>query len=299
MVDDIVVSTGEGTTSFEDDADPLDGWTVPGPPAGSEPNVTDWNVGTSADVPPPVGEIAAASFGRLPEMLDFMSDTFGSYPFSTAGGVLDEVPALSFALETQTRPVYGQDFFYNAFDGDSVVLHENAHQWFGDSLTIERWQDIWLNEGFATYAEWLWSEHDGGLTAQEWFENRYFFFDETSRFWEIPIADPGPEDLFSIAVYWRGAMTLHALRAEVGDATFFRIMRTWVRQQTGDTVRTDEFIALAERLAARQLDEFFDTWLMAPGRPVQDQSATSLRVADADASIFGRARTGDRQHQPA
>ena len=189
-VDDITVSTGQGTTSFEDDGDTLDGWTVPGAPAGSQANPNDWMVGTVDDVPSSVGTIAEGSFARQAEIIDFLSDNFGHYPFSAAGGIVDDLPGLGFALENQTRPIYALDFFDTPVNGDAVVVHEIAHQWFGDNLALERWQHIWLNEGFATYAEWLWSEREGLGTAQEIFDSLAGIPGD-DPFWSLTIGDPG------------------------------------------------------------------------------------------------------------
>jgi aminopeptidase N len=145
------------------------------------------------------------------------------------------------------------------------VVHELAHQLFGDSLALHEWQHIWLNEGFATYAEWLWSEREGFGTTQEIFDS-FVALPAEDEFWSLAIGDPGPEHLFDFPVYGRGAMTLHALRVEVGDADFFRIVRTWARTQKGGTVTTREFIRLAERISGEDLDDLFDEWLSA-GRP--------------------------------
>ena len=111
---------------------------------------------------------------------------------------------------------------------DSVVVHENAHQWFGDERRRRTWRNIWLNEGFATFAEFLWSEHEGFDTAQETFDFFYNDIPPDDPFWQVVIGDPGHEQLFDDAVYLRGAMTLQALRARVGDRAFFTIMRRWV-----------------------------------------------------------------------
>jgi hypothetical protein len=107
-------------------------------------------------------------------------------------------------------------FVSDPLSGDNVVVHELAHQWFGDSLAVEAWH-IWLNEGFATYAEWLWSDREGLGTAQENFDFFYIVFTEDHPFWTVTIGDPGPDNLFNFAVYARGAMTLHQLRLAVGD----------------------------------------------------------------------------------
>jgi aminopeptidase N len=148
-------------------------------------------------------------------------------------------------------------------------VHELAHQWTGDLLRIDLWRDIWLNEGFATYAEWLWLEREGLSTAQTEFDA--VAAGAPPEFWELTIGDPGAatEKLFDIAVYYRGAMTLHALRTAVGDETFFAVIREWVDSQAGGTVTTEEFIDLAETESGQQLDELFTTWLYTPGKPAE------------------------------
>ena len=199
---------------------------------------------------------------------------FGTYPFRTAGGIVDNL-SLGFALETQTRPVYAPVFFDFGGPNYSVIVHELAHQWVGDSLAVETWQHVWLNEGFATYAEWLWSAHEGEATEQEIFDLFYneFFPAEDTEFWELPIGDPGTERLFDRPVYYRGAMTLHVLRMQVGDRDFFKILKEWTRKQAGGNVTTDEFIALAEHVSHQQLDELFDTWLFSTTRPELNAAA--------------------------
>ena len=266
-LDNLVVSSGSGSTSFEDDGDQLDGWVVADAPEGSGPNENSWTPISDLQPPPGPGVDARASFARQPEIIDFLSDVFGSYPFKTAGGIVDNV-FTGFALETQTRPVYSPVFFFGG-PNDGVVVHELAHQWVGDSLAVERWQHIWLNEGFATYAEWMWEAHEGFATEQEIFDIFYneIFPAESTDFWDLPIGDPGTERLFDSPVYFRGAMTLHVLRLQVGDRAFFRILQGWAREQAGGNVTTDEFIALAEHVSHQQLDELFDTWLFSTTRP--------------------------------
>lgn len=277
VVDDIAVSTGEGSTSFEDDGDVLDGWTASGAPAGSQANENDWIVGTVADLPPSTGEIVQGSFAREPEIIDFLSRSFGRYPFTAAGGVVDDLEGVGFALENQTRPIYSRAFFTDPISGDDVVVHELAHQWFGDSVSVQRWKDIWLNEGFATYAEWLWSEHEGLGTAQQNFDFLYSRLSADNPFWSVVIADPGPEEFLDIPVYWRGGMTLHQLRLSIGDDSFFRLLRTWTRTHAGGNATTEQFIALAERISGQDLGAFFQTWLYTPTRPDLPGAQNSAR----------------------
>ena len=227
---------------------------------------------------PTFGEIVDLSFARQGEIMDFLAGRFGRYPFSTAGGSVDDYDELFFALENQTRTVYSKYFFFDTIGGDAVIVHEVAHQWFGDSVSVARWKDIWLNEGFATYAEWLWSEHDGLETAQEIFD---FFYNDAfppdDPFWEIVVADPGVEHLFDNPSYYRGAMTLHELRREVGDRAFFRIARTWASSKAGGNGTTQQFIALAERVSGQQLDDLFRAWVFTPSRPVLDAALSQQR----------------------
>ena len=266
-VDDIVVSTGEGSTSFEADGNPMDGWTIPGAPTDS-PVTLDWIVGSAADAPTSMGEIARGSLDRQGEIIDFLERRFGPYPFSAGGGIVHDVEGLGFALETQTRPIYAPDFFTDPISGDAVVVHEIAHQWFGDSLAVERWRHLWLNEGFASYAEWLWSEREGLGTAQQLFDFWYQVFPPDDPFWQVRIGDPGPDSLFDFAVYQRGAMTLHQLRLRIGDQAFFTVIRRWAQENEGGNVATPEFVALAERVSGQELDRFFRRWLFTPRRPV-------------------------------
>ncbi len=278
LVDDIAGPAGDGSTSFESDADPLDGWTVSGAPAGSPGNDNDFAVGGVADVPS-TGDIIDAVFTRTPEILDFLAGNFGPYPFSSGGGIVDDGP-LPFALENQTKPIYSKDFFDSEINGDFVVVHENAHQWFGDDVSVAQWKDIWLNEGFATYAEWLWSESQDFGTAQENFDFWYNEIPADDEFWSIVVADPGVEHLFDGQSYIRGAMTLQQLRLAVGDDAFFTILRDWASSRSGKSGSTAQFIRLAERVSGQQLDALFQTWLFAPEKPVlEGAAAQSLRKA--------------------
>jgi aminopeptidase N len=275
------VSTGVGSTSFEDDGDVMDGWTVPGPPAGSPGNDNDWTVGGAADVPPPVGVSVDASFARHGEVLDFLADTFGPYPFAASGGIVDQDPGLGFALENQTRPIYSTVFFDSPEGNVGVVVHELAHQWYGDSLAVEEWKHIWLNEGFATYAEWLWSEHTGEATAQENFDFFYSLIPADDPFWDVVIGDPGRDNMFDFAVYARGAMTLHQLRLAVGDEDFSTILKIWASAQKDGNVTTDEFISLSESISGQQLDALFETWLFTAEKPeVASAAAGAVQSID-------------------
>ncbi|MET7877105.1 M1 family metallopeptidase [Micromonospora sp. DT68] len=205
---------------------------------------------------------AAGSLARTGEIADFLASRFGPYPFDSYGGIAVADDRISYALETQSRPVYGPAFFTDDRPNPGVVTHELAHQWFGDSVSLSRWGDIWLNEGFASYAEWLWEEHDGGRTAQRNFELQYAVTD-----WSQPSVEPGRERMFGTAVYKRGALAVHALRRTVGDDTFFRILRTWTTERAGGNATTADFVALAERVSNRHLRPLLDAWLVGGTAP--------------------------------
>lgn len=158
--------------------------------------------------------------------------------------------------------MYGPGFFADGRPNPTVVAHELAHQWFGDSVSLHRWSDIWLNEGFATYAEWLWEEHDGGRSVQRQFEAQYATTD-----WSQPSVDPGRDGMFGNAVYRRGALAVHALRRTVGDDAFFRILREWTAQRRGGNGTTADLVALAERISGRQVRPVLDAWLVGASPP--------------------------------
>ena len=209
----------------------------------------------------PAGGDAARSMATTGEVADFLATRFGPYPFDSYGGVVLDDPRVGYALETQSRPVYGSTFFLDR-PNTSVVVHELAHQWYGDSVALSRWQDIWLNEGFATYAEWLWLEHEGERTAQQSFDRAYPGFD-----WSVPTGDPGPNRLFGDAVYQRGAMTVHALRRTVGDEAFFALLKSWPAEHRDGNATTDDFIAAAEKASGKDLGPLFDAWLFGTVQP--------------------------------
>jgi len=229
-----------------------------------------------------------SSLNRQGEVLDLLEEAFGPYPFSTVGGIVEGQDDLLFALETQTRPVYSKLFWLdengNPVNGDPVVVHELAHQWFGDDVALARWQDIWLNEGFATYAEWLWEDYEGRGTPQEIAQASYDDIPASDPFWAVEIGDPGVDHLFDFAVYLRGAMTLQALRNEVGDTAFWKIIRTWAAQRSGGHGTTPQFIALAEQISRMQLDDLFTTWLFTASKPATAPFAASRRAHAAAAA---------------
>ena len=205
---------------------------------------------------------SASVLKKLPDIVEFYTSIYGPYPFDAVGAIVDDAKQVGYSLETQTKPVFDR------VPDEATLAHELSHMWYGDSVTLTEWPDIWLHEGFATWSEWIWSEHDGRKSAHQWFQTLYNNPASDTRFWTPPPGDPGtPADLFNGTIYYRGAMTLQALREKVGDSTFFRIMRDWATQNRYGNVTTPQFIALAERASGLDLNHFFDVWLYQPDKP--------------------------------
>jgi aminopeptidase N len=200
-----------------------------------------------------------ASLDLQADMIAFLEGAFVPYPFNSYGSIVDD-DSVGYALETQTRPVYSR------VARESTVVHELAHQWFGNTVSPERWQDIWLNEGWATYVEWLWSEHSGGDSAQMFFDG-VMDIPADDEFWELTIADPSPFGLFLDPIYDRGGATLHALRGKVGDEAFYAAAQEWIVRYDDSTGTTEDFQAVYEEVSGQDLDSFFDVWLRTPTKP--------------------------------
>ena len=199
---------------------------------------------------------------RTPAVIAGLEKDLGDYPFSVVGGLTTGLD-VGFALENQTRPTYP------AVGGryTGLVVHELAHQWFGDDIAVARWSDIWLNEGFASFMEWRWTETHGGRSGDATLRSYYDNVAAGSQFWDVVVGDPGADKVFDNAVYGRGAMTLQALRNRVGDEVFWRVLRTWIREQRGGNGSTAEFEETAARVSGQDLTAFFDAWLRTPAKP--------------------------------
>jgi aminopeptidase N len=207
--------------------------------------------------PPGETETAEGYFDRTPEMLRYFSSLYGPYPFDEYGAVVvDE--SLGFALETQTLSLFGTDTIGDS--SDVIAAHELAHQWFGDSVSPGTWQDTWLNEGFATYSEWLWLDFTDAETLGESARDALEQFGE-GRPWSPP-GEPPDGRLFNLTVYQGGALTLEALRRTVGTETFFDILREYLQRYEYSTATSEDFIAVAIEVSGDpEVENLLDEWL--------------------------------------
>jgi aminopeptidase N len=217
------------------------------------------------------------------EQIRWMQEKVGPYPFDAYGSLVVDVAANT-ALETQTLSIY--DASITALPAGSLeptMVHELAHQWFGNSVAPATWSDLWASEGHATWYELLWAERIGSLEEHTGFATREALFRQIyalSNSWRAengPVARPKTaenlSDLFNINVYFGGALALYALEREIGPAAFERLQRNWVSNKRGTSASTDDFIAQASRSAGRDLRPFLNSWLYStvtppmPGHP--------------------------------
>jgi aminopeptidase N len=204
-------------------------------------------------------------FGRQPQMMKLFVKLFGPYPLANGYTVVVTEDELEIPLEAQGISIFGANHCDGSRGSERLIAHELAHQWFGNSVTARRWRDIWLHEGFACYAEWLWSENSGGQSADQW--ARHYHQKLVSSPQNLLLADPGPRDMFDDRVYKRGAITLHVLRTTIGDDKFFALLREWTNRYRNGTVVTDDFTGLAANYAEVSLHPLWNAWLFSTGVP--------------------------------
>lgn len=204
-------------------------------------------------------------FGRQAQMMKLFVKLFGPYPLSSGYTVVVTDDDLEIPLEAQGLSIFGANHCDGSRSSERLIAHEMAHQWFGNSVTVRRWRDIWLHEGFACYAEWLWSEDCGALSADGLARQYHQRLRSSPQ--NLLLTDPGPKDMFDDRVYKRGALTLHALRGVIGDKKFFALLRDWTTRYRHSTAVTDDFTGLAANYADTSLRELWDAWLYSTAVP--------------------------------
>jgi aminopeptidase N len=204
-------------------------------------------------------------FGRQSQMMKLFVKLFGPYPLATGYTVLVTDDDLEIPLEAQGISIFGANHCDGERSAERLIAHEMAHQWFGNSVTARRWRDIWLHEGFACYAEWLWSEDSGGRSADELARHYHQRLASSSQ--DLLLSDPGPRDMFDDRVYKRGALTLHVLRRTLGDENFFALLRDWTTRHRHGTAVTDDFTGLAANYADESLRPLWQAWLYSTDVP--------------------------------
>lgn len=209
-------------------------------------------------------------FGRQPKMMETFIRLFGPYPFADYTVVVTD-DDLEIPVESQGISVFGANHCDGRRGSERLVAHELAHQWFGNSLTLGAWRDIWLHEGFACYAEWLWAENSGGPTARE--IAAAVHRTQSGLPYDLVLGDPGPTLMFDDRVYKRGALTVHALRTELGDDNFFALLHKWTAKHRYGTVTTEDFTDLAAHFADHSLRPLWDGWLFDRNLPALPDGA--------------------------
>lgn len=229
-----------------------------------------WRVAVSKQMTRDQRQDNLALLRQTPRVVAGLEEDLGDYPFSRVGGLVTGLD-VGFALENQTLPTYpitGRNYTW-------LVVHEIAHQWFGDSVGLRRWQDIWLNEGAAAFMEIRWEETHGGQSGADWLREGYDQRASENSFWDLTIGDPGADKIFAGPVYTRGAMTLQALRNRIGETDFWALLQRWVAENRNGVGSREAFEAMAEDVSGEGLRQFFRAWLDL-GRQPADIAANGL-----------------------
>ena len=216
---------------------------------------------------------ATTTLGETPSIINFFNDLYGAYPFDSTGAVVDRTVGVGYALEVQTKPHYA------TCGGAALrptVVHELAHQWFGNAVTLAAWSDIWFNEGWAQWSDWYHSAPGTATPAVAEAEWQAEYNDGNTGKWAIApaVLDGNPANLFaSFPTYVRGAMTLEGYRQIVGDTKFFEFAQQLTTRYRYGNVSTRQVIALALEISdftgaeAALLTDYFDQWLYGTTRP--------------------------------
>jgi aminopeptidase N len=202
-------------------------------------------------------EAYAPAVAQLPALLTWLTDHFGPYPFPTAGVVFVDSDS---AMETQQMVTMGAQSHPSIPVTIEVLLHELSHQWFGDAVTPTDWLGLWLNEGFAMYAEMLWTIDQHTRTEAQWVSSSVTG-DNRSRAVAGPPGHPRADHFAENNVYLGPALMLREIKLRVGDQEFFAMARDWVQTQRNQPVDRAGFTAFVNRHTGKDLTSLIDSWL--------------------------------------
>ncbi|MEW1807087.1 M1 family metallopeptidase [Pseudarthrobacter sp. NPDC080039] len=212
----------------------------------------------SVAVSPVLADRARTGLAQQPAMMRTFNNCFGPYPFPAYTVVVTE-DELEIPLEAQSMAILGPNHLGLDWESQRLIAHELSHQWFGNSLTASGWQDIWLHEGFACYAEWIWSEEAGVMSVAERAAAAWHRLAEEDQ--DILVGDPGPGRMFDDRVYKRGALALHAVRMALGDLAFFAVLQDWTAGHRHGSVTTQDFIVAVSSATAVDAEPLLHPWL--------------------------------------
>ncbi len=222
-------------------------------------------------------EIASNSFGKTPRMMECFQKRFGyPYPWDKYAQIIISGYQAAGMEHTSATSLYDRtihnDRAHLDMTSDDLVSHELAHQWFGDLVTCRDWSHLWLNEGFATYAEILFKEYDAGIDEAQYaiYQDQKFYLEMVDPKFYQPIVYENfihPEEMFNYIEYQKAGLVLHALRGVVGDSLFFLSLKTYLNRLAFQSVVTSDFHQVVEEVSGQKLDWFFNQWLYQGGHP--------------------------------
>ena len=228
------------------------------------PDRTAGDVAQTAAVPAELSAEARAGLARQPQMMRTFTSRFGPYPFADYTVVVTE-DVLEIPLEAQSLSIFGRNHLTPDWESQRLIAHELSHQWFGNSLTAASWKDMWLHEGFACYAEWIWSEEAGIMSVADRARAAWRMLNREGQ--DLLVGDPGPELMFDDRVYKRGALALHAVRLHCGDLAFFALLHEWTGSHRHGSVTTEDFIVAADRVTGMDAEAVLHPWLYQEALP--------------------------------